>query len=237
MAQAKKKDDEEEDERSPEVFARYRARLSLVKLAHDHLRKNEFNFAANGYNRYLKALEDYFQVEEGMLRPALFNEKDDAGELLLISQVYWNMSKIYDRSEKYESKCQECLEQFIRFSQGFKFQHLNSELIRKHLRNKKAKHEKLFEAAYTQIMVSAKKCYVATYCFGEDHATTETLRRFRDSIIETSAGAAIFNWYYRFSPGFVEYCDRHPRAGKLLRDFCFRPSLTVFSKLVRKTIL
>ena len=58
--------------------------------------------AVRAFSTYIQILEDWKKVPEGGLTPALFDPKDDAAELLLISGVYWDLVKLYDRTKSAE---------------------------------------------------------------------------------------------------------------------------------------
>ena len=62
----------------------------------------------------------------------------------------------------------------MKFSIGFKYQHVNAQIVRKFNNKKQAHNPKAFEAAYQQIQISSKKCYIATSCFGEFDSKTDT---------------------------------------------------------------
>ncbi len=236
MASAHKKK-EDKNEKSPAIVAQYRNRLSVLRIAHEYDAKKEYAAAVEGYNKYLVALCSFFEIEESQLRPSHFDQQKELGEILLLSQVYWNLAKVYDNSQKYVGKCQHCLEQFVRFSSGYKFQYLNSETIKRHLRAKQAKHEDLFLNAYKQIQVSSKKCYIATYCFSSEHNVTEILRKFKIKILDYNLGLYFVDMYYRFSPRLVTFFEKHQIVGQTTRILFFRPILWTFAKLIQRTII
>ena len=76
--------------------------------------------AVDSYNKYLGILALYFDTTEDKLSPSFFDAEKDMTELLLISHAYWDLAKAYDRSPNLHRDCLRCLEQFTRFSIGFK---------------------------------------------------------------------------------------------------------------------
>ena len=229
MAQQKGKDKKNaDDDKSPFVVSRYHKRLSILKLANDYSQRDNVVKAVEGYLEYLKILADYYEVEEAKLRPTAFNLEKDVPELLLISQVYWGLAKAYDRNPKLHDESKRCLEQFVRFSTGFKYQYINAQMLRKFIRRRMAYQPKIFEEAYQQLQVDSKKCYIASYCYGTCHPVTEHLRRFKGKIVDTALGWHFVDMYYRTSPVLVEFCLKNPRLGSLFKHSIFRPALKIF---------
>lgn len=228
-----KKKDEEENEKSQYVIARYKNRLSVLKKGQEYSGQGKIADAVKYYNEYLNALAEYMEVKEEKLRPALFNQEKELAEMLLVSQVYWDLAKAYDRSPKLASECERCLKQFTTFTIGFKYQYLNSEMIRKFIKKKISYHPEYFEKAYQEIRVQSKKCYVATYCYGENHFITEALRDWKKRIQGRRSGDLFIEYYYRFSPRLVAFCDQSPYLGKFLSTLLFRPAVYVIYKIVR----
>ncbi len=225
-----KQDDKEE--KSHYVIARYKNRLSVLKKAQEYSNSGKIAEAVKHYNEYLNALADYLGVKEEKLRPTLFDQKKDLAEMLLVSQVYWDLAKAYDRSPKLEKECERCLRQFTLFTVGFKYQYLNSEMIRKFIKKKISYHPEYFEKAYQEIRVNSKKCYVATMCYGESSIVTDTLRGFKQQIIETKMGDRFVELYYRFSPRLVDFCQRYPLLGRGI-TMVLRPLIWVIYWLVK----
>ena len=135
--------EEEEGERTRFILQKYRDRLKVLRLGQEYSQKDDIPNAVKAYVKYLQALVDYYGVEEKNLKPALFGGKNNVVEILMVSQVYWDLSKSYDRAPKLTNECQRCLNQFILFSLGFKFQYLNSEMLRKYIKRRVAHNPKL----------------------------------------------------------------------------------------------
>jgi len=226
-----------EEERSRTIIARYSERLGYLRKAQEFSQKDETVNAVICYRKYLGALAGWYKTTEEGLSPKLFDLKKDAPELLLISQVYWDLSKAYDRNAKLANESVRCLNQFKKFTIGFKYQYINSEMLRKFIKRSKCHHPKNFENAYKEIRVNSKKCYIATFCYGEEHEITKILRLWKSHIIHNKAGEQFVEYYYRISPKLILFCEKYPSIGLFLKKCIFRPFLHIFSKFVRKTII
>lgn len=214
MAKAKTKDKdgkEEKEERrfSQEFQKKFRERIAVLKRARKYAEKDDIPRAVEGYCEYLNIIAAYKRTKEKELKPAMFDSETETAEVLLISQVYWGLAKAYDRNEKLRRESERCLNQFVLFSTGYKFQYLNSEMIRKFLKKNMAYNVAAFEKAHQQIQVDSKKCYLATYCFGEYSSTTNELRNFKQKIVKKSFGLRLVTLYYRLSPPLVHLAAKN----------------------------
>lgn len=236
---AKKKIDSKSlvDERKREqVVELYRTRLTHLKRAQLFVKEDRMALAVDSYNKYLGILALYFDITEDRLTPSLFDAEKDMTELLLISHAYWDLAKAYDRSPNLVRDCLRCLDQFVKFSIGFKYQHVNAQIIRKFNNKKQAHNPKAFDAAYQKIQVSSKKCYIATMCFGEDHPNTQTLRHFKRSIAFSESGRDFIDFYYQYSPTLVNILNRNTLLKKIFNTLIAIPALKVFVYLLRKYV-
>ncbi|AUO00103.1 hypothetical protein DOM21_00205 [Bacteriovorax stolpii] len=233
---AKKKADAKDlkDEKKREqVVELYRTRLTHLKRAQVFVKEDRMAQAVDSYNKYLGILALYFDTTEDRLTPSLFDAEKDMTELLLISHAYWDLAKAYDRSPNLQRDCLRCLEQFMKFSIGFKYQHVNAQIIRKFNNKKQAHNPKAFEAAYHKIQISAKRCYVATMCFGFEHEKTEVLRHFKLKIAKHELGLDFIDFYYTHSPRLVDFLSQKPVLKFAFNTFIARPLLSTFVFLIR----
>ncbi|MBK23864.1 MAG: hypothetical protein CME70_07655 [Halobacteriovorax sp.] len=218
----------------------YRERLKYLRRGQEAFQGKEVSKAVQFYATYLKALADYFGVPENHLDPKFFDLQKDKAELLLVSQVYWDLSKAYDRSPGLQSECIRCLAQFVKFTIGFKHQHINAQLLKKYLRHNSAVNQQAFKGAFTKIQVDSKKCYIATYAFGENHHITCSLRSFKaDYLNHYALGIKFISAYYHFSPRLVSFSESNPLIGKALL-LVFRPvifAVNLFVNTWRKICL
>ncbi len=227
--------DAKEDKKREQVVELYRTRLTHLKRAQVFVKEDRMAQAVDSYNKYLGILALYFDTTEDRLTPTLFDAEKDMTELLLISHAYWDLAKAYDRSPNLQRDCLRCLEQFMKFSIGFKYQHVNAQIIRKFNNKKQAHNPKAFEAAYHKIQISAKRCYVATMCFGFDDQRTETLRHFKLAIAKHSLGLDFIDFYYAYSPRLVDALEARPKTKRVF-NFIVRPLLSTFVSLIRSHV-
>ena len=223
--------DEEEVERTRFIQQKYRDRLKVLRLGQEYSQKDDIPNAVKAYVKYLQALADYYGVEEKNLKPTLFKGQNNIVEILMVSQVYWDLSKSYDRAPKLTNECQRCLNQFILFSLGFKFQYLNSEMLRKYIKRRVAHNPKLFEEAYQQMRDESKKCYIATHCFDEEHEVVKTLRDFKNFLGHSKFGNSLIDAYYFLSIRTIIFLKNHPKTNYLF-SFLAKPFLIIFSKII-----
>jgi hypothetical protein len=232
---AKKKDpkDLKDEKKREQIVELFRTRLTHLKRAQLLVRDDRMALAVESYTKYLGVLALYFDTTEDKLTPTLFDPVKDMTELLLISHAYWDLAKAFDRSPNLQRDCFRCLEQFTKFSIGFKYQHVNAQIIRKFNNKKQAHNPKAFEAAYHKIQISSKKCYIATSCFGEQDLRTQTLRHFKLTIAPYKLGKDFIDCYYQFSPQIIQIFNTHPKTKWICENLFIRPVLNIFTFLIR----
>ena len=226
---ASKKDNEEgKTLRSESVIEAYRRRLQVLRKAQEFARAEEIPKAVQQYNLYLNSLARYFDIKEEELSPKIFNVDRDITEMLLISQVYWDLAKAYDRSPKLQAEAMRCLNQFAKFTIGFKYQYVNAQMLKKYLRGKQAHNPKIFEAAYEKVRVEGKGCYVASCLYGPTHNKTQLLRLYRERVLKHSRlGLWFIDFYEVNSPLLVNFYQANPVA-RLLLNLSIRPLVNIF---------
>lgn len=220
------------EERRRELF---RKRLEIAKNGLKSYQLHRIGDAAQSFHTYIRVLEEWKKVNEGELNPTLFDAKDEAAELLLLTGVYWDLAKMYDRTRnpKRQSEFQHYLDKYVAFSKGSKFQQMSAETLRKYLAKGSPMHMEAFRKAYVDL--GGGKCFVATALLDViDEDTFFSLKRFRDEILKNSIwGRAVIRIYYRLSPRWVLILDRssrqtRTRAGAVL-DFL---SKKMISKII-----
>jgi hypothetical protein len=216
---------------------KYDNRITVAKFGKESL-------DAGDYGNALKKFLEYFNImveSKGVtdlydLRLTHFDPKRDITELLMISHIYFEMSRIYDASPRFQMDCERCLTQFVHFSANQPYQVVNSELVRKSIKKTKFQNQALFAAAYQQILVESKKCYVVTFCFGEAHPLTAEFRIFKDQLLESPFGRTLVETYYRVSSVAVErWQDSRPM--RWTAAYFIKPALVLFSKTILRLIL
>lgn len=228
----KSSDDLQAEKKREQVIALYKTRLTHLKRAQLLVKDDKIVQAVDSYNKYLGILALFFDTTEDKLRPELFDPEKDITELLLISHAYWDLAKAYDRSPNLQRDCFRCLEQYVKFSIGFKYQHVNAQIIRKYNNKKRAHNLKYFEAAYHKIQISSKKCYLATSCFGEHDVRTDTFRHFKLAISPYDFGKSFIDSYYQLSPSVINFFNSSPRAKFFIEGLFIKPILTLLFILI-----
>lgn len=221
-----------EKEIPKEVQQRYNQRLVYLKNGREFFKMEDFVNATKSYTAYLQIISEYKGVNERKLRPEHFDKVNDLTELLLISHVYWDLAKIYDRTPSLASEFDRALKQFVNFTLNFKYQVPNSGMIRRFIKKKKLVHKKEFEEAWKQLDLNSGKCYVATYCYHATHPNVVKLRSLRDDLSHYFLCRLIIKFYYKISPGFTHYMVKHPLIGRPLKTIFFKPIIYTIIKIL-----
>ena len=224
----KESKDLRDDRKKEQIKELYRTRLTHLKRAQALVKDDKMAQAVDSYTKYLGILALYFDLPEEKLSPTLFDAEKDLTELLLISHAYWDLAKAFDRSPNLQRDCLRCLDQFVRFSIGFKYQHVNAQIVRKFNNKKLAHNPKAFEMAYRRIQISGKKCYIATMCFGENHPKTNELRVFKRHISKYNLGLDFIDFYYYHSPRVVEFFENNLFLKNTVETIFIKPFLNSF---------
>ena len=222
----------EVEKKSDAVMVIYRERLSHLKFAQSFAAKGDIPKAVERYKKYLQALAIYHGVTEEKLNPKFFDAQKNLTELFLISHAYWDLAKAYDRAPTLKSEAIRCLDQFAKFTIGFKYQHVNYRMMKKYLRKHKSHNPDIFAKVQKQIQVETKGCYIATMAFGEDAEETERLRVFRNSIISYPFASEAIDFYYFLSPKIVRLCENRPLLGNFFTRYIARPVIQLFLKFL-----
>ncbi|MEH0860129.1 hypothetical protein [Halobacteriovorax sp. DPLXC-1] len=229
----KKKDDGEVEELNEGVKNAYAERLKTLKQALDFVAKNDLPKSVEKFKHYLGILAAYNRTDEKHLTPKMFDPERDVAELLLVSQAYWNLAKSYDKSPRLRQESVRCLQQFIKFSIGYKYQHANAQLIKKFLRSGQAHNKKAFQQAYEKINVRSKNCYLATHAYPENEDLLNTLRAFKVKLAKYSAGIIFINRYYDYSPYIVNSFERNRSLDFVFNKILLRPIIYLIYKVVK----
>lgn len=198
-----------EDERKRELFRR---RIELARNGVVKYKGRNFPEAVRAFHTYLRILEEFKGVGDGGLRPSLFDKKNDLPELLLISGVYWDLSKLYDRtrSPERQREFRQYLEKYVTFSKGLPYQSIAAETLRRYLSSDKAIHKTAFKDAYKAL--GGSKCFIASALVDLVHEETiPNLQRFRDTRLKQSVMGRLFIWtYYKVGPIAAEWTEICP---------------------------
>jgi len=190
----------------------YEKRLDHARMGFKQYRDHKVMDAVQSYHTYLKILEEWKQVPEGGLRPDHFDAKKDAAEMLLLTGVYWDLVKVYDRAKGPSSTrdFKRFLEQYVLFSRGTSHTGVALETIRKYMTANKARHKVEFKNAFKRL--GGTDCFIVSSLLDHIEPTTlDVMRGFRDqSLVDYRAGRVFTRTYYRVGP-FMAWClDRMP---------------------------
>ena len=198
MKDKKESSEGEDDKISEGVSKLYRDRLKILKKAQEYSQADEIPKSVELYGQYLNALAMFYKVDEQKLEPKLFDQEKDLAELFLLSHVYWDLAKAYDRSPNLHLESIRCLEQFVKFTAGYKYQYVNARTIKAFIRKRLAHNPKAFKQAYERIQVESKGCFVSSDLYGINHPITNDLRIFKSFLIRYRPGILLVEWYYQF---------------------------------------
>jgi hypothetical protein len=186
-------------------------RVNLARTGIQAFHRRDQRTAIKCFLTYLKILEDWKGVEHGGLTPQHFDLSKDVTELLMISGVYWDLCKIYDRVAVENQEFHDFMRKYIQFSKGMPFQSVCAESLRKYVSKQRPKHLNEFKAAYK--ILGTTRCFIATSLV--DVMSPETLfplRSFRDRVLkQTQWGRIFIMWYYGHGPLLADQVDRLPR--------------------------
>ncbi|MBF0365552.1 MAG: hypothetical protein HQK50_08265 [Oligoflexia bacterium] len=211
---------------------RYVHRMSIVKQAHEAKYKGDFITAIRFYNSYLSLLADIKDVPLETLSPKHFDLKRDLAEMLLISHIYWEQSKILDLSPNLDKEFRRCFNKFLEFTIGMEYQVVNAEMLRKFIRKNRHAHKNEFREAYNRIYIASKKCYIATFCYGDTHPVTLELQKLKQVLNRSTLGIELIRLYYLYSTKLVAKLEKYPRLGTLTATLFARPLLYLLSKII-----
>jgi len=190
-----------------------RHRIELVGRGVSSYSEKDLAQAANAFKGYIKVLEDLKGAPSGGLSPSHFNAKEDLPELMLLSGVYWDLVKLYDRTRSADryAEFKSYLSKYIQFTKGMKYQTMAAETMRKYIQAKRPVHLNDFKDAYKVIQLS--KCFIATELVEYLHVDTiPVLRDFRNEVLEKSQpGRGFIAWYYGTGPKIANRMSKAPR--------------------------
>jgi hypothetical protein len=159
--------------------------------------------ALKSFREYIAILENHHRVPPGGLSPHLFSKKE-AGDILMISGIYWDMAKIYDQNNKIP-ELQQALNKYVEFSINRPHAVLSAQAIQKYISKGKAKNKEAFIAAHKVLLSNMKKCFIANAVYEDDISKLKLLYWFRDKKLRKSKLGRIFTLkYYELSPHFLK---------------------------------
>jgi hypothetical protein len=216
---------------------KFENRITIVKHGKKSLNLGNYPGAISNFTEYMQVMADVKKIKDiYSLKPSHFDPQKDLTEMLMISHVYFEMARIYDAVPKFAEDSKKCLDQFVAFSANQPYQVVNSEMIRKYLKKSIFKNQEVFRAAYLQIYVQSKKCYVVTFCYGDQHEVTRDYRLLKDKLLETEVGREIVRIYYCLSSSIVPRWEASVLMS-LLAKWIIKPMLLFLSKTFLRFII
>jgi len=199
----------QEEERRKKLLQQ---RLDIARQGVAAYQKKRIGDAVRCFHAYLRILEELKDVGDGGLLPKHFDPGKDLPELLVLSGVYWDLVKLYDRTQSADKHREflQYLEKYVVFARGMSYQTLCAETMRKYISNEKPIHKEEFKNAYR--MLAGSKCFIATSLIDlTDEETLPRLRTFRDQSLRRSAMGRVFiQAYYRVGPVAASVLDQSP---------------------------
>jgi hypothetical protein len=187
-------------------------RLDFVTAGLDLLSKHKAAEAVISFRNYIKLLEDFKGVGDGGLTPAHFDYAKDLGDLLLLSGIYWELTKLFDRTSSEETRqlFLQYMEKFISFSNGTSYQALSAEGLRRYIAHGRPNHREAFKNAYK--VLGKGKCFVVSSLVDViDYETLPTFWSLRDDyLMHRGWGRAFVRVYYAVGPTLARLMDALP---------------------------
>lgn len=192
------------DRASLEKEARHkRIRIELAAIGVKAFRDQRLPEAIKAFRSYIRVLEETKGVGDGNLAPEHFDKTKDIHELLLISGVYWDLVKLYDKTRNQDQRRNflHFMEKFIQFSKDMPYQSVCAETLRKYILAEKPFHKEDFRNAY-RMLGGVLHCFVATALFDViDEETLPNLQKYRDErLLNSKLGRIFVKIYYQFGP-------------------------------------
>jgi hypothetical protein len=170
------------------------------------------------YEKYLRVLELIYDVKPNEIEVAFFNNPAREKELTVIASAYWDLIRIYDQSQRFPERLEQCIEKLAQF---LPFTPIYADILRRVEAHKKiAKNKDAFSKLLKKIKTKKKRCFIATAAFESDQApTVQLLCAFRDQVLlKHSAGRIFVNTYYTVSPPVAHLLDHSPFLRKIAKS-------------------
>ncbi|NDD92652.1 hypothetical protein EBZ37_11255 [bacterium] len=189
-------------------------RLDIAKSGIKALAKDSFGEATQSFVTYLALLERAKKVEQGRLHPGLFDPKKEMVELVLLTGIYWDLARTYDRmkGKRHAQARHQYLNQFVVFAKDAPYKALCAETLRKFLAAEKPIHRSEFKAAYKRM--GGTSCFIASSLLDVSHIETlPRLRGYRDTVLVNSEIGRRFVFFYeKHSPPIARALENCPRV-------------------------
>ncbi|MBA2404081.1 MAG: hypothetical protein H0V66_04855 [Bdellovibrionales bacterium] len=227
----------DEREKKIKLKHRFENRITIAKFGKTALDAGDYATALRNFTDYLSIMAEIKEVREFYeLKIHMFDSKRDLTETFMISQILFEMARLYDAVPKFQPAAEKCLGLFVHFTANQPYQVVNSEMVRKSLKRSAFKSPDMFRNAYQQIYVQSKKCYIVTFCYGDQHPITSTCREFKDWLLSYGFGQSLVRQYYLISSKAIPVCEQNTLL-RVTTRFMARPALYLFSKTILPMII
>lgn len=233
-----KEETKKEQQKNLSLQKRYGQRITIARQGREAFLAKDYISASKKYNEYLGILAESKDLDDVYkLTPAMFDNKTQVTELLLISHVYWELARIHEMAPKLQGTFHKALSQFVKFTSNQPYQVFNSEMLRKYIKKNKRTSTQIgfLNEAYSQIQVQSKKCFVATELFGESGIQTMQLREFKKDLQSWPLGNLIIANYYRFSTFLLQKKETNNLLALFFLKMARYP-LGIFAKFTQTSI-
>lgn len=211
-------------------------RITIAKEGREAFTRKDYVVAAQKYHEYLNIYAEYNGVDTIFkLTPQMFDKKTQVSEMFLVSQIYWDLSRINEMTPKLTENYRKSLYQFVKFTINQPYQVLNAEMLRKYLKKTKNSNHPGREdlsKAYQDIYVQSNKCFIATYLFSENDPVVNTLRVFKRDISKSTLGTRFIVFYYKYSEKIISMVETST-ISKFFFKKIIRPALSSFAYIYR----
>lgn len=201
------------DERKRELL---RHRIEVAKEGVTLYSKGRYVDAVKRYQHYIAVLEMWKKCGRDGLTPDLFDKKTDIYELVLLSGIYWDLAKLFDKAKREDQRSEltMCLQKYVAFSKGFPYQSLTGEAIRRYMGSGRCKHRTDFRKAY--VALTGDRCFIATSLNDlVEEEMIKSLRILRDRHLDKRAlGRAFIRAYYAVGPSVARALDLSPEQAR-----------------------
>lgn len=232
------KDSKQERQKKLSLQNKFSKRITIARQGREAFLEKDYITCMQKYNEYLKIIAETKEVEDIYnLNPSHFDDSTQLSELLLISHVFWEMARINEMTPKLDATFLKCLNQFVKFTVNQPYQVLNAEMLRKYIKitGKKSRLSHRYNDAYSQIFVQSRKCYIATFCFGDEHTVTNNLRLFKYELLNWPFGESLVALYYKISSSLISKLNKSPWKRSFFTSMV-KPFLLCFSLFTETSI-
>jgi hypothetical protein len=193
-------------------------RVEFVTHGVESLEQHKYAEAVASFRNYIHLLEDWKKAGDGELMPSHFDAVKDGADVLLLTAVSWELTKIFDRmdSDMGRKDFRKYLGKVVVFSKGTSYQGLCAEAIRRYRAGRTAVNKGDLKQAHEAL--GGKDCFVATSLMDVSApGTLVRLRAFRDErLAHSRAGRGFIRAYYVVGPYLAQMMNHMPQPVRKL---------------------